>query len=414
MVQLPTIPILEDYDISSKTGFLPETPPLQCLTDPYYEPWESIVNKLPSLIMSDQLSTQVDSLPWLSVSKLNHDPREYQRAYTVLGFIISSYVWSGEISPRGYVPKQLADPLLKVSKFLDLPPIATYAGVCLWNFKPLFDNDMWSLNSLTTINTFTGGIDESWFYLISIVIEKKGSGCLNHGLEAIHACREQNPEKVMSELQKLAAAIDELRMELLKMEKMCDPYIFYFRLRPFLRGWKNMENEGLPNGVEYETEYENEVKYLAGGNNAQSSLIQSIDIILGIKHYDTTHIHEMREYMPKPHKTFLIDLENVACIHQYVSNLDNPSLSSTYDTCLAMMRAFRDTHIEIVTKYIITQSKKKGGSTSQQQQRGSGGTLLIPFLTKVRDETTQTAVTSWAKNMITDTKQMKKINGHIY
>lgn len=53
------LPRLEDYDISPSTGFLPSTPPLKCLPDPYYEPWETLISMFHNLILAGRLREYV-------------------------------------------------------------------------------------------------------------------------------------------------------------------------------------------------------------------------------------------------------------------------------------------------------------------------------------------------------------------
>ena len=50
-----TVPRLEDYDIDPVTGFLPPTPPLRRLPDPYYEPWESLLDIFHDLMLAGRL-----------------------------------------------------------------------------------------------------------------------------------------------------------------------------------------------------------------------------------------------------------------------------------------------------------------------------------------------------------------------
>ena len=33
------------------------------------------------------------------------------------------------------LPASISIPLLDISSYLEVPPVATYAAVCLWNFK---------------------------------------------------------------------------------------------------------------------------------------------------------------------------------------------------------------------------------------------------------------------------------------
>lgn len=58
---------------------------------------------------------------------------------------------------------------METCRHLELPPVATFAGVCLWNWRPMFDGEPTdTLDNLATHMTFTGSMDESWFYLVSV------------------------------------------------------------------------------------------------------------------------------------------------------------------------------------------------------------------------------------------------------
>lgn len=439
-----SIPKLEDYDVSPITGFLPETLPLSKLPDSYYQPWEAIIENLPALILTRKVRMLVDRMPLLSTDRLKTEA-EWQRAVSILAFIGHGYVWAGD-APKDHLPKQLAEPWLATSAHFDLPPISTYAGVCLWNHKTIYPVEPkdWDLDNLATLHTFTGSIDESWFYLVSTAVERQGAPCLATGMNAIQACRNEKPEVVVANLQKLAESIDSLTTTLMRMFEMCDPHVFYFRLRPYLAGWKNMHEAGLPEGVRYgdETEY----RQISGGSNAQSSLIQALDIILNVEHHPTGHrpnkkglpteqskeeatkkrnnfLAEMRLYMPIKHRQFLEHLMQVADVRKYVlANAERePALVISYDACLAMLRNFRDKHIQIVSRYIIIQSREAqkqkaagsnltkreglasaGDDNKKKVERGTGGTALIPFLKQARDETGDAAAGSWGRRLLSE------------
>jgi indoleamine 2,3-dioxygenase len=438
---LQSIPRLEDYDISPKTGFLPEELPLERLEDPYYAPWEQIAQNLPALILTRNIRAMVDKLPLLSTDKLVTEPN-WRRACSILSFLGHGYVWAGD-EPSDHIPSQLAKPWVEVCEHFELPPIMSYAAVCLWNFKTLVPTEPheWSLDNLATLTTFTGCIDESWFYLVSTAIERQGAECLTTGLEAIKGCRDQDPATVVKCLQKLAEAIDAINSSLGRMYEMCDPHIFYFRIRPFLAGWKNMAEAGLPNGVRYGDELE--YRQVSGGSNAQSSLIQALDLLLNVEHFPTgtrnsrsgpalpgqgirgptnhSFIHDMRKYMPGPHRRFLEHLAQVADIRDFVTaNAEKtPALVLSYDACLAMLRAFRDKHIQIVSRYIVIQAqaaqrnkaigshtKREGLAAAKNKSRGTGGTALLPFLKQARDETGDSAAGTWGKRLLSENRSI--------
>ncbi|KAH6987276.1 Indoleamine 2,3-dioxygenase [Ilyonectria destructans] len=438
---LPPIPALADYGLSPTHGFLPDVLPLTRLPDPYYNKWEAIAANLQALILSRRLRGVIDRLPVLSTIGLEHDA-EWRRAYSLLGFMAHGYIWGGD-SPSDRLPASISVPLLQISERLQVLPVATYAAVCLWNFKPLFvDEDIDNLENLATLNTFTGSLDESWFYLVSVAIEARGAPIISLMLTAIAAARHGDAATVTRCLRTFAERLTDLTTILQRMHESCDPTIFYNRIRPFLAGSKNMAEAGLPQGVLYEDGSGTETyRQYSGGSNAQSSLIQFFDIALGIQHRPTgesrdhasdsdrggrssnrhNFIMEMRRYMPGQHAQFLNDVSIVANIREFIEdNQGNTQLCVAYDACLAMLSAFRDKHIGIVTRYIITPSKQVRARSrsrspevtrqrlnlavasrkNQQNQKGTGGTALIPFLKQARDETGEPAVEEWTKRFM--------------
>lgn len=145
--------------------------------------------------------------------------------------------------------------------------------------------------------------------------------------------------------------------------------------------------------------------------------------------------------MPGPHHRFLEHVSNVANIREYVeSHRSNRGLCIAYNACLAMLRTFRDKHIQMVSRYIIIQSRESrsqqtlsvspraapqqpamlsptrtvidGGKTgsnpsttnnnnnNKKKLRGTGGTALIPFLKQARDETGEPAIDAWARRLL--------------
>lgn len=80
---------------------------------------------------------------------------------------------------------------------------------------------------------------------------------------------------------------------------------------------------------------------------------------------ELTHEQEMRFYMPGSHRSFLQYLGHAANIREYALN---PSTQNTvleaYNAAVAALAAFRDKHIQIVTRYIIMPSRMKAQKTN--------------------------------------------------
>ena len=170
-----------------------------------------------------------------------------------------------------------------------MPPVVTYAACCLWNFQPIYPAGPIDLvENLKALCTFTGTMDESWFFLVSVAIEARGAPTIPLMLEAMQAARVDDALTVAECLTAFAERILDLRELLGRMTERCTPHAFYFRIRPFLAGSKNMAEAGLPHGVLFEDGSGTEThRQYAGGSNAQSSLIQFFDIVLGVQHRPT-------------------------------------------------------------------------------------------------------------------------------
>jgi indoleamine 2,3-dioxygenase len=120
--------------------------------------------------------------------------------------------------------------------------------------------------------------------------------------------------------------------------------------------------------------------------------------------------------MPRGHREFLSYVSQISNIRQYASSpTATPAVRNGYNAAVESLVAFRNIHIQIVAGYIITPSRSprakyivqnqtlnlatastKGQLTNtneKQQLAGTGGTMLIPFLKKTRDETGDAVVT---------------------
>jgi indoleamine 2,3-dioxygenase len=113
----------------------------------------------------------------------------------------------------------------------------------------------------------------------------------------------------------------------------------------------------------------------------------------------------MRNYMPGPHRQFLQHVESISNIREYADTCSDGYVGQAYNAAIKELSMFRDIHIQIVTRYIITPSKQQVppsttgmnlaiASTNSDTKglHGTGGTQLLPFLKQSRDETKNTAL----------------------
>lgn len=162
-------------------------------------------------------------------------------------------------------------------------------------------------SNLTTLATYSGSLDESWFYLTTTAIESAGSKCPAAILSSISHIRDGNYDGLKLDLTTVRDALADINTVLHRMFEKCDPYVFYWKIRPYLAGWENMAEAGLPLGLIYEgvdslwsaeTDEYADISHLdegerllrqyrryAGGSAAQSSLIATFDVAFGVEHH---------------------------------------------------------------------------------------------------------------------------------
>lgn len=119
-------------------------------------------------------------------------------------------------------------------------------------------------------------------------MEARGGPIVSKMMSAVQAVVTNDAPLITAALLDLSETLKSLAILLDRMYEHCDPYIFYHKIRPFLAGSKNMAAAGLARGVFYdEGEGRGRLRMYSGGSNAQSSLIQFFDLVLGIEHKST-------------------------------------------------------------------------------------------------------------------------------
>ena len=129
-------------------------------------------------------------------------------------------------------------------------------------------------------------------------------------MKAMDAVRANDSGVVAAALETFALNIKEIARILNRMDEHCSPKVFYDEIRPFLAGSKNMVLAGLPKGVFYEEgEGKGEWRQYSGGSNAQSSLIQFFDIVLGVEHHLTKGSKARNGFLSVGHPHIVIGMQ---------------------------------------------------------------------------------------------------------
>ncbi len=306
----------------------------------------------------------------------------------LLSYLGHAYVWRGP-EPASIVPARLAVPWHTIAQSLGRPPVLSYASYALHNFVRFDAKRGIECGNLGLIQNFLGGIDEEWFILIHVEIERKAAPALAVLHSCLDAAEARDAERLEGLLATAANSVENMYATLKRMPEWCDPYIYYHRVRPYIHGWK--DHPDLPHGVVYEgvAAYAGEPQLFRGETGAQSAIVPSLDAALGVSHKEDTlriYLMEMRDYMPPAHRAFIESLEARGSVRPFVRSCARTQLSDAYNACVDGLDRFRTLHLEYAARYIFRQAQTDPGNP---HAIGTGGTPFMQYLKKHRDETSQ-------------------------
>ncbi|KAL0566103.1 hypothetical protein V5O48_011583, partial [Marasmius crinis-equi] len=443
---LETFANANSFDVDHKTGFMPSQVPLECLPSTW-ELWESLLDEAihEKLRPGDQIGLseedaarsgrwrkRVREAPTLSSIDLNAPPL-LRRAHLVLTFLLHFYVQSLPPTAEIRIPKSISIPVLRVSKTLDMPPVATFADTVLynWNLSTLAsssssnvtDPATLTLDTLRSQTLFTSLPSEQHFYLSSALIELRGVEALSimrTTFDEIFVGDSLASSRITLWLDRLEVVIRELRELLLSVRDGCDPDVYWNDVRPWFRGEdSDTAVEGKPRRWVFEglEDPENEdlerPKELSGASAGQSSLVHALDCFLGVENVRTgadgkpSFMSRMQVYMPRPHRLFLDHLAKTERpLRKFVMESEDEGLREAFNRAVMALKEFRDAHMIIITLYIIGPARrererrrleqeevgKKEREEKEKQLKGTGGTDLVKFLKTTREQTRQTVV----------------------
>jgi len=400
MRSTPFLPLsLSDYEISPEQGFLPQDP---CEDLPDCTTLNHLGHELPKLLSARTIRRYIDQQrELLSSIPSTWRTEDYRAAMRILSFAGHAYVWEVPDQPVATLPAQLAKPWHEVAQQLGRPPVLSYASYALDNWRRLDRTQPIQLDNIVLLQNFLGGLDEEWFVVVHIQIEREAGSGLAGLLRAMNGASLDKEDEVLRGLNSLASAQTAMRDSLLRMKERCDPYVYYNRVRPYIHGWKN--SPPLPNGIVYEgvAPYAGQPQQFRGETGAQSSIVPCLDAGLGIAHAPdplTVYLQEMRDYMPPRHQAFLQALEKATdalrrpMLSGYVRDrkFRSPDLWTAYCACIDLLAQFRQIHIGYADSYIYRQHQ---AHESNPTAVGTGGTPFMTYLQKHLDETKETIAT---------------------
>lgn len=357
-------------------GFLPLRDPVARLGQPDFQAAERLGADLPRLVAErtfrtasvDSLSAPVDwdaALPTL-------DGPATERLFQLYSYFASAYVHSPGLPAIERIPAAIAAPLDRMARAVGRPPILAYASYCLHNWRRDDPGRPVALGNIRLLQNFSlpgdGKEDEDWFILVHVDIEARAGPALNAVRSAADVMARDDTPGLERLLETTATSLKDMNRTMARMPEGCRPEVYFRKVRPYIFGFTNVVYEGCADVTP---------RTYRGETGAQSSIVPTLLAALGVQHKDsllTTHLADMRNYMPPPQREFI---RTQPSVRAYVSRVGAGRLRELYNECLRELITFRTKHFEYAVNYI---------EKRVENPLGTGGTPYVPWLRQLVEE----------------------------
>jgi indoleamine 2,3-dioxygenase len=353
-------------------GFLSEADPLTTFApDSELAALDEIGRDLPSLLHDRGFRKYAHTLkipPWPYNHARPGDLPALRLYYLRVGFLTSAYVNQVGEAPARTVPANLAIPLYRACQLLRRPPILSYDGYALCNWKRFRKNGPIALGNIDTIQNFVHLYDEHWFILVHVEIEAIAARILDAIARVETALANGDRGSIDPALSDIAAAIRDQVGVLRRIPEHMDPALYYRTFRPYIRFFENVSYEGIePRAGTLSMNFR-------GETGAQSSIMPTLVAFMKIPHQPsmlTDHLAEMRNYMPFEHRVLIERVEAMPAIRGLASK-------EPFNAVLEAIADFRSIHYGWAQEYI---------NRWTADPRGTGGTPYMQWLDQLIQET---------------------------
>jgi indoleamine 2,3-dioxygenase len=360
-------------------GFLPERDPLIAFpSNSEFAELDEIGRDLPSLLQDPGFRVYARSLDiplWPENRVAASDVPELRLYYLRVGFLASAYINQVGQEPSRVLPANLALPLCRACKLLNRPPILSYDGYALYNWKRFRRDGPITLGNIDTVQNFVHLYDEHWFILVHVEIEAIAARVLD-AIATVQAALDANvPGPIDDAVRDIAGAINEQVRVLRRIPEKMDPALYYKTFRPYIRFFENVEYEADVEGARVAAGSAVRLRIsFRGETGAQSSIMPLMVAFMKIPHRTsmlTAHLVDMRNYMPAEHRALIAAVEAMPSIRAMASK-------QNYNAVLDAMAEFRSVHYGWAQEYINRRT---------DDPRGTGGTPYMEWLKQLIDET---------------------------
>lgn len=352
----------------TRRGLLPEPDPMRVfLHSSELQVLDEIGRDLPSLLHDPAFRSYARELvipPWPEDAPRPTTLPLLQLYYVRLGFLASAYINQVGQPPATLLPRNIAVPLCRACALLGRPPILSYDGYALYNWKRFRADGPIALGNIDTLQGFVHLYDEHWFILVHVEIEALASGILA-AVECIEpALAAGNRATVNRALRGVSEAVWRQVSVLRRIPEKMDPALYYKTFRPYIRFFENVVYEdvaGAPMNFRGET-------------GAQSSILPLLVALMKIPHAPTAltdHLAAMRQFMPPRHRRLIEHVEALPPVRPLAER-------DAFNEVLEAIATFREVHLGWAQEYI---------QRHVDDPRGTGGTPYMNWLKQLIDET---------------------------
>jgi indoleamine 2,3-dioxygenase len=355
-------------------GFLPARDPLTAFPRvSEFSILDELGRDLPSLLQDHAFRQYARTLKlplWPEGHVRDEDLPALRLYYVRSGFLASAYINQVGEEPATMLPANIADPLRRACGLLRRPPILSYDGYALYNWKRFRADEPVSLGNIDTIQNFVHLYDEHWFILVHVEIEALAARILEMIAKVPAALATDDLAIVDDALCTIADSVRQQVRVLRRIPEKMDPTLYYKTFRPYIRFFEN---------VSYETAMTGDASAMVrlnfrGETGAQSSIIPTLVAFMKIPHKPsmlTNHLADLRNYMPSEHRRLIEAVEAMPSIRDVADN-------AAYNDVLDAMADFRAVHYGWAQEYI---------NRWTTDPRGTGGTPYMLWLQQLIDET---------------------------
>jgi len=352
----------------TERGFLPAEDPMRSFAPGSpLAMLDEIGRDLPSLLEDSDFRGRVRALriPEWPDDRAREETLPALRLYYVrLGFLASAYINQVSQPRADLLPRNVSVPFCKACALLDRPPILSYDGYALYNWKRFDPAGPIALGNIDTLQNFVHLYDEHWFILVHLEIEAIAAGILAAIGRAERAMAERDSEGVNSALRDVASAAWRQVAVLRRIPEKMNPSLYHRTFRPYIRFFENVVYEGVTRTP----------MNFRGETGAQSSIMPMLVAFMKVRHRQsalTDHLAEMRAFMPPEHEAVIAEVEAMPSTRDMAD-------SYAYNDVLEAMATFREVHFEWAQQYI---------NRWVDDPRGTGGTPYMAWLQQLIDET---------------------------